>query len=261
MEIIKKRKMVCADPGRKFLLYMMDDEGNELKYSCMQRDTESLAKRNRRIMKTNKQNNKVIEYETELSNYTSKTVNYNKFKDFIRVKHETNNKTKPFYENQLYRKLNWRTKTYRQKSEDKFLNNIETKFGSPSDIVVCIGDWSNHNTIKGLASTMGIGLKRLVSKKFTTMQIDEYNTSKKCCNCWQNVENVSINGNKKFRLLGCKNCTSCNIGSPEDEHQSIFQSYSFMTRDKNSCINMLSIAKHIIYNKRKRPQEFCRGTQ
>ena len=105
---------------------------------------------------------------------------------------------------------------------------------------------------------MGIGLKRLVSKKFTTMQIDEYNTSKKCCNCWQNVENVSINGNKKFRLLGCKSCAGCNIGSPEDEHQSIFQSYSFMTRDKNSCINMLSIAKHIIY-KRKRPTEFCRS--
>ena len=72
MEIIKKRKMVCADPGKKYLLYMMDDEGNELKYSCMQRDTESLAKRNRRIMKTNKENNNVIEYETELSNYTSK---------------------------------------------------------------------------------------------------------------------------------------------------------------------------------------------
>ena len=258
MEIIKKRKMVTADPGKKFLLYMMDDEGNELKYSCMQRDTESLAKRNRRIMKTNKENNNVIEYETQLSNYTSKTVNYNKFKDFIRVKHETNEKTKPFYENQIYRKLNWRTKTYRQRSEDKFLNNIENKFGSPSDIVVCIGDWSNHNTIKGLASTMGIGLKRLVSKKFITMQIDEYNTSKKCCNCWQNVENVSINGNKKFRLLGCKSCAGCNIGSPEDEHQSIFQSYSFMTRDKNSCINMLSIAKHIIY-KRKRPTEFCRS--
>ena len=96
------------------------------------------------------------------------------------------------------------------------------------------------------------------SKKFTTMQIDEYNTSKKCCNCWKDIENVSINGNKKFRLLGCKSCSGCNIGSPEDEHHSIFQSYSFMTRDKNSCINMLSIAKHIIY-KRKRPTEFCRS--
>jgi len=60
---------------------------------------------------------------------------------------------------------------------------------------------------------MGIGLKRLVAKKYTTLLIDEYNTSKKCCNCWQDVENVKINGNSKFRLLGCKNCKVNNIGS------------------------------------------------
>ena len=32
---------------------------------------------------------------------------------------------------------------------------------------------------------MGIGLKKIISKIFTTMLLDEYNTSKKCCNCWQ----------------------------------------------------------------------------
>ena len=113
----------------------------------------------------------IIDEETKLSKYLSTTVNYDKFKDFIKAKHEINEKTKSFYEKLLYRKINWRTKTYRQKSEDKFLNSIENKFGSPSDIIICIGDWSNYNTIKGLASTMGIGLKRLVSKKFTTIPV------------------------------------------------------------------------------------------
>jgi phosphoribosylamine-glycine ligase len=171
--------MVSGDPGKKFLLYMMDNDGNELKYSCMQRDTESLAKRNRRIMKTNKENSNIIEHETILSNYCSKTIHYNKFKDFIKAKYDTNIETKKFYEAPVFRKLNWRTKTYRQKSEDKFLNNISTTFGNKEEIVICIGDWSNKNTLKGLASTMGIGLKRLIHKKFTTLQIDEYNTSKK----------------------------------------------------------------------------------
>ena len=41
----------------------------------------------------------------------------------------------------------------------------------------------------------------------------------------------------------------------------MFQSYSFLTRDKNSCINMLSIAKHIIYNKGTRPSQFSRKTE
>jgi hypothetical protein len=54
IEILKSKKIVTADPGKLYLLYMMDDEGNELKYSCKQRDTESLAKRNRRIKQTNK---------------------------------------------------------------------------------------------------------------------------------------------------------------------------------------------------------------
>jgi len=57
----------------------------------MQRDTESLAKRNRRIKMTNKN---VIDIETELSNYLSTTVNYIKFKEFIREKHKANEKNK-----------------------------------------------------------------------------------------------------------------------------------------------------------------------
>lgn len=70
---------------------MMDDEGNELKYSCKQRDTESLAKRNRRIKQTNKKRSvlnhevnknctNIIECETELSEYSSTTVDIQKFK-------------------------------------------------------------------------------------------------------------------------------------------------------------------------------------
>jgi hypothetical protein len=266
-EVLKTKKIITADPGKLYLLYMMDDEGNELKYSCKQRDTETLAKRNRRIMLSNKKRNKInsdllkqeniIESETELSNYCCKTSNYEKFKDFIRVKQEVNIKTRHFYEQKLYRKLNWRKKTYRQKSEDKLMNNIEKSFGSPEDIVICIGDWSNKNTIKGLGSTMGIGLKRLIQKKYITLLLDEYNTSKKCCNCWNNVENVCINEKSQFRLLECKYCKESNTGSPEDEKNPVFQSRKYLTRDKNSCINMLSIAKHIIY-KKERPLEFQR---
>ena len=266
-ETLKNKKLVCSDPGKKYLLYMMDDEGNELKYSCMQRDTESLAKRNKRIMGSNKKRNiissdllnqtNIIKLETELSNYTGKTSNYAKFKDYIRVKHQTNQLTKSFYHQQLYRKMNWRKKTYQQRSEDKLMNNIEKSFGSPDDIVICIGDWSNKNTIKGLGSTMGIGLKRLIQKKFTTLLIDEYNTSKKCCNCWNNVESVCINKKSQFRLLKCNTCNEYNFGSPEDKKFPKFHSNKYLTRDKNSCINMLSIAKHIIY-KKERPKEFQR---
>jgi hypothetical protein len=274
LEVLKTKKIITADPGKLYLLYMMDDEGNELKYSCKQRDTESLAKRNRRIKLTNKKRSvlnhqlnhncpDIIECETELSAYCSNTVDIQLFKDYIKKKHEVNMKVKSYYEAELNRKINWRTKVYRQKSEDKFLQHIETRFGNKEDIVVCIGDWSakHGSCIKG-ASTMGVGLKRLVKKRYTTLLLDEFNTSKKCCHCWKDISNITIDGSKKFRLLGCKHCRNNkeeHIGSPEDEPKSMFQSYRFFTRDKNSCLNMLGIVKHMIYNKNKRPSEFIRG--
>ena len=67
-----------------------------------------------------------------------------------------------------------------------------------------------------------------------------------------------MKGKTKFRLLGCKNCKNKNIGSPEDENKSIFNTYKFLTRDKNSCINMLKIVKHMLDNKKERIKEFKR---
>jgi DNA-directed RNA polymerase subunit RPC12/RpoP len=263
LDILKTKKIVTADPGKLYLLYMMDDEGNELKYSCKQRDTESLAKRNRRIRVANKKRSvinhqlnpgtpDIISCETELSEYPSTTVDIGKFKAYIKKKHEVNLKVKSYYEKELNRKLIWRTNVYRKKSEDKFLNRIETQFGNKEDLVVCIGDWSakHGSPIKG-ASTMGVGLKRLVKKRYTTLLVDEFNTSKKCSRCWKDISHVKVDGSKKFRLLKCKHC----IGSPEDE---LSPMSCFFTRDKNSCLNMIGIIKHIIY-KRSRPVEFTRG--
>ncbi len=68
-----------------------------------------------------------------------------------------------YYEEPYLEKLNGvrkYKKVYRQKSEDKLLNTTASTFGK--DCVVCIGDWSNKNTIKGLAPSMGVGFKRLL---------------------------------------------------------------------------------------------------
>ena len=160
-----------------------------------------------------------------------------------------------FYKNELYRKLNWRTKTYRQKSEDKYINNIKDTYGNKDDTLICIGDWSNKNTIKGLASTMGIGLKRLIAKKFNTVLVYEYNTSKKCCNCHHDIDNKKINGNSKFRLLQCE---YCNVECFENSNESTFRYRKYLNRDQNSCANMLNIVKSYLFDNRRRPPAFCK---
>jgi hypothetical protein len=252
----KDKKIVTADPGKKYLLYMVDNENKVLKYSSGQRSMESLNTRNRRIKATNKeQHPEITKAETELSKYNCKTNNYEKFKEYIKEKYKCNQVIKKYYEEEINRKLNWRTKTYRQSSEDKFLNNIENTYGKKDDILICIGDWSNKNTIKGLGSTMGIGLKRLVSKLFNTVLIDEYNTSKLCCNCHKENDNKVINSKSLFRLLTCKHC---NGGGSENLHNSPLKCSKFLNRDMNSCLNMQCIVKAYLTENRKRPKEFTR---
>ena len=76
----EKKNIVGLDPGKKFMAYMMDEDGKKLKYSASQRKIESMAKRNNRILLTEKKKNKVIEKETKLSEQNSKTIDYKKFK-------------------------------------------------------------------------------------------------------------------------------------------------------------------------------------
>jgi hypothetical protein len=252
----KDKKIVTADPGKKYLLYMIDDENKVLKYSSGQRSMESLNTRNRRIKETNKkQHQEIIDAETELSKYNCKTNNYTKFKDYIKEKNKCNKIIKKYYEEDINRKLHWRTKTYRQSSEDKFLNNIENTYGHKDNTLICIGDWSNKNTIKGLGSTMGIGLKRLVAKRFNTVLIDEYNTSKLCCNCHKENNNKVINSKSLFRLL---TCSHCNVGSSENLNNPTLKCSKFLNRDMNSCLNMQCIIKAYLTDNRKRPKEFTR---
>jgi hypothetical protein len=256
IEEFKNKKIVTADPGKKYLLYMMDDENKVLKYSSSQRNMESLNKRNKRIKDTNKkQHQEITNAETELSKYNCKTNDYKKFKDYIKAKYECNKIIKKYYEKEINRKLNWRSKTYRQKSEDKFLNNIEKTYGHKDGVLICIGDWSNKNTINGLGSTMGIGLKKLVAKKYNTVLIDEYNTSKLCCNCHKENDNKVINSESLFRLLTCKHC---NVGSSENLNNPTLKCSKFLNRDMNSCVNMQCIVKAYLTENRKRPQEFTR---
>lgn len=277
---IKDKKIVTGDKGKKFLIYLVDDEGNEVKYSANQRNIESLTKRNRLILLREKRANGIIEAEAELSKYCSKTVDYEKFKEYLRARHRVGLKVRKFYEQPLIRKLKLRSKIYRRKSEDKFINRMKNTFGNPSDIVVVIGNWGNglQTMMKGQKPTLGSGLNKIIAKFFTTFLLDEYNTSKKCCNCGSNVEKLymPIQKNGKIvkkeihRLMRCSNCVNhgqyklvlkelianTNTCSSESVIQKVFNG-GYLTRDRNSCLDMMNIVKSLIYLN-KRPDEFKR---
>lgn len=136
MADIQGRKIVIGDPGKHSMIYLADAEGNELRYIAFQRRTESIAKRNARIMQIEKKKHNMIEKEIELSDKNRKTADYNKFKDYLKHRNKLNASLKEFYLLELFRKMKWRRFVYTNKSEDRFLNNIKNTLGSPGQICI-----------------------------------------------------------------------------------------------------------------------------
>ena len=240
LDTLKDRNIVGCDPGKRSLVYMMDKNGNKLQYTAPQRKKESKAKCNERILLLERKLNGIIEKETHLSLQNSKSVDYNKFKVYLVEKNKLNKETTEFYKRDVWRKMKFRQYSYGKKSIDMFLNKIKKTFGE--NILIGYGNWSRSTQMKHFMPTMNKGLRKLIHKKYDTITINEYNTSKKCCDCNKDLEYYKDKENKKvFRLLKCSNCVSC-------ENKKIV----FRTRDANSSINIMNLTSCWI-NKQERP--------
>jgi len=243
LETLKDRTIIGCDPGKRSLVYMMDNKGNKLQYTAPQRKRESKAKCNQRILLYERKKNGIIEKETQLSFQNSKSVDYEKFKMYLVEKNKLNKETIKFYKRDTWRKMKFRQYSYGKKSIDTFLNKIKETFGE--NLLIGYGNWSRDTQMKFFMPTMNKGLRKLIHKKYDTITINECNTSKKCCDCHKDLEYYKDKENKKvFRLLVCSNCVSC-------ENKKIV----FRTRDANSSINILNLTKCWI-EKQTRPAEF-----
>jgi len=243
LDTLKDRTIIGCDPGKRSLVYMMDNKGNKLQYTAPQRKRESKAKCNQRILLYERKKNGIIEKETQLSFQNSKSVNYEKFKMYLVEKNKLNKETIEFYKKDTWRKMKFRQYSYGKKSIDTFLNKIKETFGE--NILIGYGNWSRDTQMKFFMPTMNKGLRKLIHKKYDTITINECNTSKKCCDCHKDLDYYKDKENKKvFRLLVCSNCVSC-------ENKKIV----FRTRDANSSINILKLTKCWI-EKQTRPTEF-----
>ena len=243
LDTLKDRNIIGCDPGKRSLVYMMDNKGNKLQYTAPQRKRESKSKCNQRILSYERKKNGIIEKETQLSFQNSKSVNYENFKMYLVEKNKLNKETTEFYKRDTWRKMKFRQYSYGKKSIDTFLNKIKETFGE--NLLIGYGNWSRDTQMKFFMPTMNKGLRKLIHKRYDTITINECNTSKKCCDCNKDLEYYKDKENKKvFRLLVCSNCVSC-------ENKKIV----FRTRDANSSINILKLTKCWI-EKQTRPTEF-----
>ena len=254
------RNIIGCDPGKRSLVYMMDDKGNKLQYTAPQRKRESKAKTNQRILLVEKKRNNIIEKETHLSFQNSKSVDYEKFKMYLVGKDKLNKETLDFYQRDVWRKMKFRQYSYGKKSIDTFLNKIKETFGD--NILIGYGNWSRSTQMKHFMPTMNKGLRKVIHKKYDTITINECNTSKKCCECNNDLSYYRHSDeNKQFRLLVCLSCNRGNDYSPTANgvcsgcvRPQVKQTV-FRTRDANSAINIMNLTKCWI-EKQERPACF-----
>jgi len=229
LDSLKDRNIVGCDPGKRSLVYMMDKNGNKLQYTAPQRKRESKAKTNQRILLEERKRNGIVEKETQLSFQNSKSVDYEKFKLYLVEKDKLNKETTEFYKREVWRKMKFRQYSYGKKSIDTFLNKIKETFGE--NILIGYGNWSRSTQMKHFMPTMNKGLRKLIHRKYDTITINECNTSKKCCECNNDLSYYKNNqGNNQFRLLVCSNCVR------QEVKQTVFR-----TRDANSAINIMKL--------------------
>tara|TARA_B110000285_G_scaffold196983_1_gene228296 strand:- start:841 stop:2727 length:1887 start_codon:yes stop_codon:yes gene_type:complete len=252
LDTLKERNIVGCDPGKHSLVYMMDSQGNKLQYTASQRKIESYGKRNERILLQEKKRNNIIEKETHLSRKNSKSVDYEKFKVFLVEKDKLNKETTEFYKRDVWRKMKFRQYSYGKKSIDTFLNKIKETFGD--NVLIGYGNWSRSTQMKHIMPTMNKGLRKLIHKKYDTLTINEYYTSQKCCECYNELKHhinkkakyrKNTKGKEIYRLFCCSNCVS-----------SKNKNGVFRTRDKNSAISIMKLTKDWIETQ-SRPCEFC----
>ena len=245
-----KYTFVVNDPGKNpDILHMCnyfnpEDKKEKIKffkYTTKQRSHELGIYKNRKVLLKFKKANPIIsESEKKISEYSSKTCVLEKFKEYVKVKQEMNEKIKPHYNMEFIRKMNLRSYINKLRSESKIVNNIKRIYGEKDKkIMIIYGDWSRTSQMRGVISTPMIGIKRRLGKDFKIMNINEFKTS-----CLDNIsyeKNVEAKVCVKGKLKKLHSVLVSEIQKSEGES---FRRYQ--NRNRNASINMNTIVDHYI---------------
>ena len=271
---MKNKKIVCADPNLADLIYCgsknSDGKLETFRYTQNQRRLESRMKKYSKFMDTkNKEtiiNDKTVkQLETELSEYNSKTNDYDKFKKYVSEKNKLNITLFAHYEQKLFRKFKLNRFINIQKSESKLIKNFENKYGIPKDIIFVIGDYDKGNThMKGVEPTINKRLRKIFKNaNYETYLINEFRTSKLCNHCHNELEKFMIRKSnkpkdkKKNKSILVNGLLRHKVVNPDGEQEPVQICKIYHNRDKNAVQNMLYIIE-TLKRTGKRPLQFTR---
>jgi len=247
-----KYKLVSLDPGKIRPITMIDENNKFFKYTACRRRFETYTKRSNYIILQEKKKNGIIEKETKLSNFNSRTLNQHKYSNYITNKTILNNDLTEFYQKPLFRKLAFRRFIRTKQSEVKLLNEIENTYLTKEEIkqgkkiVILHGDYSRTSQMKGCISTPNIGMKKLLFSRFDIVEVNEFNTSKLYNKSLKEMKKVIVRRKKHKKILH-------EILTPKEETKCRI----FVNRDVNACKNILLLGKCYLESQT-RPEQFTR---
>jgi len=232
------------DPGKKSLCTIVDEGKNMYQYNACNRRHKTYAKFQYKIQQKLKNENPNIKtLEGFISDYSSKTLNNEKYYDYIKVKNDISELTKDYYNKKVHRNLRFRMYCRTKKAEYEMLNEIENKFKKEGKkIAIGYGNWSMNNQMKNYFSTPNQGLRRLIHSRFLTITVDEYRTSCRYYKTGEELENFEyIKGEKTIK---CHKLLKTTIyTNPKGENNCIY-----IDRDRNGGKNILQCLRNKLYN-------------
>ena len=112
-----------------------------------------------------------------------KTVNFEKYLGYIKIRNEIVQYLYKFYENELFRTLELKRYINTKKSEQKMIQNFKKKFGKPNETIIAFGDYNKTN-LKYHEPTKGKSFRSLLrSFGYKVYLVNESFTSKRCSYC------------------------------------------------------------------------------
>lgn len=252
-EINDNYNVIGLDPGKKSLASAIDTNGKVFQYNAVERRHECYHKFSHLIIKKEKEKHKIDKKENKLSDYSCRTLNKEKYMDFVHNKNKINKKVNDFYQKEKFRNIQFRRYS-RTKQEDAWmLNRIEKHFNHKNKpIIIGYGNWSRSTQMKNFFPTPCKGFRNLIASRFKIVIVDEFKTSMICNKTGHEMEKWKYNINGKLKECH-KVLTSTKDTNPKGETECRI----FVDRDINGAKNILKITKSWLKNKT-RPKEFCR---
>ena len=264
---LRDKRIVAIDPGKSDLIYCVSKgEGGKVKhfrYTHEQRKYEGRTKKYKHMQEQMKKEEGIQEIEAELSKYNHKTLDVDKFIEYVEAKNRDNAKLPAFYEQEVFRKMRWHAYINMSRSESKMINRFKEEFGPPSDVVIAMGDWEQHHQMRYKEPSKGVGMRKIFKQHgYVDLYLaNEYRTSKKCSHCQAETEGegecekfmrmpnprpckdanclctsrdrevsreCKVNNHKKVIIHGLVRCKTC---------------HRIWNRDVNGALNILAVAE------------------